>query len=173
MKKIIFTLSIISLAVNLTMAQPTKNHKRWDAVVIGRYVHLRAALLNVTDSSLILLIGKNHTREINFDELKKIKIKPNNSAAIGTVIGATSFIVGGAAGGAAIGTAVSKGQTGEPAAMRGVVGGIVGGMATAVASAAISTIIFTKVVTRKIYVHHDAVSYEALKFRLKPYCLIQ
>lgn len=87
------------LGASIASAQPDKNHKRWDAVAIGMYVHVRAPLLNVTDSSIILLVNDHHTREIDFDELKKIKLKPKNSAAIGTVIGVTSFVVGGAAGG--------------------------------------------------------------------------
>jgi hypothetical protein len=171
MQKIVFLFFFLCFAVFSVSAQPKKKPKKWQIIVIDKHFRTRAFLQNVTDSSVVLLFNGNKTREINFKTIDKIKLKHRYYS--GVAIRAASFFIEGIAGGIIIGTALSKGKTGEPAAMSGVVGGIGGGLAVGLVSAIINPLIADKLLSRKFYVHPDSISHQSLKFRLKPYCLIQ
>jgi hypothetical protein len=158
-------------AVFSASAQSKKKPKKWQIIVMGKQLRARAYLQNVTDSSIVLAFGNGPTKEISFKTITKIKLKPRYYS--GVAAGAASFFLEGIAGGIIIGTAFSKGKTGEPAAMSGVVGGVGGGLAVGFTSAILNPLILDKLVSKKFYVHQDSVSYQSLKLRLKPYCLIQ
>jgi hypothetical protein len=171
MRKVILIFSILVCAVVSVSAQKKKDPKNWRIIVYGKTIWTKGSLQNVTDSSVVILFPDKKTREINFNLLRKIKLRPRHYS--GVAIGAASFFVEGIAGGIIIGNAMSKGKTGEPAAMSGVVGGIGGGILAGITSAIVNPLLVEKLVSKKIYVHHDPASYDALKIRLKPFCLNQ
>jgi hypothetical protein len=169
MGKIIFIICFFDYAAFPVSAQSKKNPRNWQIIVTGDHLRKRGFLQKVTDSSVVLLI-QNHTDEINFTTIRKIKLKLRY---IGVATGVAGFFVEGIAGGVIIGNSLSAGKTGEPAAMSGVVGGIGGGLLVALTAAVMNPVIVDILTSKKFFVEQDSIYFQSLELRLKPYCLIQ
>ena len=163
-----FLFFLFVLIITSLDAQNKVSGKKWEVVMTLNGFKAKGILKSVSDSSAVIIVRKNYTDEIQFRDIKKIKIRSANNEILTRL---TGFFVGGISGGIIIGTSLSKGRQGEPAALAGVIGGIGGGILVGIASALIAPQIAKLFSHKIIIVKQDSAFLAELKQQLLPYCL--